>query len=318
MRFRSDRKTDPLVSAIAFMRQVNAEERENLKGAPVDFVPWRWKKHIVSPSGQVANRPLYEMCLMDCLIQALNNGQVWVEQSREHTSFQHDWIGDADWPTARRTFLAEQPQLADGEHFLAQMRQALDQRMAEVNQQWPDLKDEVQIVDGGLHLSRLDKITEPEGTGAVRTALQRLFPRRTLPELLVEVNGWTGFANQLTSLNPQVREIPNLTQRKLAVVMALGMNIGLENMANAVTGMSYEELSWVADWYVREDTVRQANVELVNFFDTAAYVSALGGRHHIQFRRAALRRAGACPLRKDEPARTGVGTFDERVHPRGR
>lgn len=47
------------------------------------------------------------------------------------------------------------------------------------------------------------------------SAIQRLFPRRTLPELLVEVHGWTGFADHLTSLNPQVREIPNLRARTL-------------------------------------------------------------------------------------------------------
>lgn len=32
----------------------------------------------------------------ECLVQALNNGQVWVEHSREHTSFRHDWISDVD------------------------------------------------------------------------------------------------------------------------------------------------------------------------------------------------------------------------------
>ena len=69
----------------------------------------------------------------------------------------------------------------------------------------------------------------------------------------------------MISLNPQVREIPNLTMRKLSVVMALGMNIGLDNMTNAVAGMSYDDLAWVADWYVRDDTLRQAIVELVNF-----------------------------------------------------
>ena len=41
IRFHSDRKNNPLLSAITFMRQVNAEERENLKGAPIDFIPWR-------------------------------------------------------------------------------------------------------------------------------------------------------------------------------------------------------------------------------------------------------------------------------------
>jgi hypothetical protein len=68
--------------------------------------------------------------------------------------------------------------------------------------------------------------------------IQRLFPRRTLPELLTEVNGWMGFADHLISFTPQVRQISNLTACKLAAVMALGMNIGLENMANAVVGMS--------------------------------------------------------------------------------
>lgn len=265
LHFRSDCSTDALLEAITFMRQVNAEARETLSAAPTGFIPWRWKQHILSASGQVANRPLYEMCLMQCLIQALDNGQVWIEHSREHTDFRQDWIGDPDWPAARQAFLSEQPQWTAAEDFLAQRQHALDQRMADVNRQWPDLKDEVQIVDGGLQLSRLDKLAEPEGTADVRGALQRLFPRRTLPEVLVEVNGWTGFADHLTSLNPQVRAIANLTLRKLAVVMALGMNIGLENMAQAVTGMSYEELAWVADWYLREDTLRQAIVALVNF-----------------------------------------------------
>jgi hypothetical protein len=35
------------------MRQFNAEGRRKLgDDAPVDFIPWRWKKHIVS-KGQV-------------------------------------------------------------------------------------------------------------------------------------------------------------------------------------------------------------------------------------------------------------------------
>jgi hypothetical protein len=38
--------------------------------------------------------------------------------------------------------------------------------------------------------------------------------------------------------------------------MALGMNIGLDNMGSAVPEMSYEDLAWVSDWYLREDTLQ--------------------------------------------------------------
>ncbi len=265
MRFRSDHKQDLLLEAITFMCNVNEDEREDLIGAPIQFIPWRWKKHVVSQSGQIINRALYELCLLECLGQALDNGQIWIENSREYTSFHQDWISDAAWPEARKVLVKEYPLLSEGKNFLDQMQSALDARMAEVDLQWPELKGEVEIVDGRIHLSRLEAIVEPEGTENVRAAVQRLFPKRTLPELLVEVNGWTNLADQLGSLNPQVREIQNLTSRKLAVVMALGMNIGLDNMANAAVGMSYDELAWVADWYVREDTVRKAIVELVNF-----------------------------------------------------
>ncbi len=51
-------------------------------------------------------------------------------------------------------------------------------------------------------------------------------------------------------------EIPNLTTRKLAAIMALDMNIGLDNMASAVPEMSYEDLAWVSDWYLCEDTLQ--------------------------------------------------------------
>jgi TnpA family transposase len=271
IRFDSDQKTASLLEAVAFMRQFNAEGRRKLVDAPVDFIPWRWRKHVVS-KGQVVNRALYEMCLSECLIQAVDDGQLWVESSREHISFRRDWIGDEEWPAARRAFLAKYPQLADVSHYLARMRRSLNERMSEVARRWPELEDQVEIVDGSIHLSRLEALAEPEGTAPLRATIQRLFPRRSLPELLTEVNGWTGFADHLTSLNPQVRQISNLIARKLAAVMALGMNIGLENMANAVAGMSYEELAWVADWYIREDTLRQAIVELVNFL-TALPVS---------------------------------------------
>jgi hypothetical protein len=85
MRFCSYQDPNPLLRAVEYMRQFNAERRRKMVDAPIDFIPWRWKKHVVS-QGQVVNRALYEFCLSECLVESLKNGQIWVEHSREHTS----------------------------------------------------------------------------------------------------------------------------------------------------------------------------------------------------------------------------------------
>jgi hypothetical protein len=52
-----------------------------------------WRKHVVS-KGQAINRALYELCLSECLIQAVDNSRLWVEDSREHIS-SRKWAEDA-------------------------------------------------------------------------------------------------------------------------------------------------------------------------------------------------------------------------------
>lgn len=54
------------------MADVKAAKRDGLNGAPTGFIPWRWKKHTVSTTAQVINRPLYELCLLEWLANALD------------------------------------------------------------------------------------------------------------------------------------------------------------------------------------------------------------------------------------------------------
>jgi hypothetical protein len=150
MRFRSDQESSPLLEAVAFMRQFNSERRRRLVDAPIGFIPWRWRKHMVS-QGQVINRALYEFCLSECPVESVNNGQIWAECSREHTSFRHYWISDDECPAARRISLSRPPHLADVERFLTWMKQMLDKRVSEFDRQRPELEDEVEIVDGELY-----------------------------------------------------------------------------------------------------------------------------------------------------------------------
>ena len=58
--------------------------------------------------------------------------------------------------------------------------------------------------------------------------------------------------------------------------MAHGMNIGLQNMANAIKGVTYDELAWVSDWFVREDTLQMALRSMVEAMVTVPITKRWG------------------------------------------
>src|SRR4029077_5854263 len=54
----------------------------------------------------------------------------------------------------------------------------------------------------------------------------------------------------------------------LAALIAIGCNIGPQRMAVA-SGLSLEEISLVADWYLTEDALKAASIDIINFASRA-------------------------------------------------
>jgi TnpA family transposase len=262
--FEAEEADHPLLEAVKFMQAVNNGQR-SFEDPPLKFVPWPWKSYVVDDKEQV-KRPMYELCLHDRLAKAVDRGELWVSGSQAYTSFRDDWIADEAWPAARAKFLNQFPELADVDVFLKRARTTLDEQMTAANRLWPDLQDEVWIKEGTLHLARLEARVLPAGVARLQERLTDLFPRPGIAQLLLEVNHWVGVDQLLTNLNPQQQPTENLTAKKLAVILAEGLNIGLKNMSYCVPTMSYADLAGVYDRYVREETLRQALVAVVNFY----------------------------------------------------
>jgi TnpA family transposase len=119
----------------------------------------------------------------------------------------------------------------------------------------------VSLKGGRLSLTPL-KTDRPEGIRTLRNALYRSLPRVRLTELLVEVDSWTHFSRHFTHLHSgsSCREQYLL----FSALLADGINLGLEKMAQACPGLDYDRLAWVADWHIRDETYRQALAELIN------------------------------------------------------
>jgi TnpA family transposase len=116
---------------------------------------------------------------------------------------------------------------------------------------------------GELHLTALEAVV-PDAAKQLQRRLERRIPLISLPDLLNEVDHWTGCFRHFTHLVSG--EVPEEERRQMliAAVMALGMNHGLGRLARS-TPFSYRQLAWAADWHIREETLRAALVELDQF-----------------------------------------------------
>jgi len=124
----------------------------------------------------------------------------------------------------------------------------------------------VWIENDTVHLHRDEARELPPGTARLQERLTDPLPRIGIAQLLLEVNHWIGMDEHLTNLYAQEKLVKNLTAKKIAVLMAEGLNIGLQNMSYCVSNMTYADLAGVKDRYFREDTLRRAIAAVVNFY----------------------------------------------------
>jgi TnpA family transposase len=82
--------------------------------------------------------------------------------------------------------------------------------------------------------------------------------------LLIEVDGWTGFADHLTPLSGNRRRSADMPTVLYAAILAQATNLGLTGMARA-SEFSFQQLEWAWEQLCREDTLTAASATLVDY-----------------------------------------------------
>ena len=129
----------------------------------------------------------------------------------------------------------------------------------------------------------------------LRAHLDRLMPHIDIPDLLAEVEGWTGFTGQLTHAAGATPRIGDLQQHLHAALLASGLNLGPTRMAECCS-LSYRQLAWATEWYLGDEQLEAANDVLVDYlhqlqlaahWGTGAFSSSDGQRSGARGRAAA-------------------------------
>ncbi len=285
------------------LRTLFAEGRVGLPPtAPVGFVPTRWDRAI-----RRAGRPerhAWEACLLLEVRAALRAGDLTVTGSRRYTPWDTGLYPPAAWAARRASWQAERGVTADGSAAVARALAELDALTGRVAAGLATNAD-ARISKGKLALTALDRMEVPPETAQARDALAGLLPQVDLPELLMEVDRWTGFTRALTHLTgrraPTPAHLAAIRPALFAVLVAEATNLGLATVARSA-GLAEGQLARVYDWYFREETLRQAIATLI--------------AHHRTLPLTA--RFGAGTTSSSDGVRFGVAasTLNARHHPR--
>jgi hypothetical protein len=132
--------------------------------APLAHLTDRWRPHVLTGADTI-NPNYYEASAFDTLRTEIRSGDVAIASSRRYRPFAHYLLPKDRWEELKAS---------------GQTRLALDEA-------------------GNFHLARLEPDV-PEEAHALSRWLYAMLPRIDLPDLLKEVNDWTGFLGACTHL----------------------------------------------------------------------------------------------------------------------
>ncbi len=127
---------------------------------------------------------------------------------------------------------------------------------------------------GGV--SPLEAEERPPRVEPLEETLTARLPLLDFPDLLIEVDQWTGFSHPLRHLHGREPRRPDCLPVLSAALLAQGCNFGFARMAQ-MAEIPVDRLAWCTTWYRREDTLKAATDALVNFHHRLPLSQRWGG-----------------------------------------
>ena len=195
---------------------------------------------------------------------ALRGANLWVKHSRRYQNPTNYLIPLDRWERLRPESPASTGIPLDPNERINELHRVLTRELHALDGTLGGAKN-VRIENDRLVVAPLRaEHTHPE-TETLRHRIGRLLPEIDLVDLLVEVNSWCGFLDELVHAThrPEPHN-PEHASRLLAALVANGCNFGHATLAR-IAGFSPDKLAWTHNWYLRNETLRAANARIVNY-----------------------------------------------------
>ncbi|MDQ2729676.1 MAG: Tn3 family transposase, partial [Actinomycetota bacterium] len=219
----------------------------------------------------------YTLAVADAFHHALRRRDVFVLGAGRWGDPRAKLLSADEWAIEAPTVLEALQLPAEPKDHLDRLGRELDDAYRGVAARLPS-NEPATIEDGRVHLGKLDAQGEPASLIELRRLVDAMMPRVDLPDLILEVHGWTGCLGAYTHLSEATARMDDLPLSVAACLVAEACNLGYTPVINrGHPALTRARLSYVDQNYVRAETHRGANAHLIEHQAGIDFGQSLGG-----------------------------------------
>ncbi len=276
--FESQTKDDPLLQAVAFLKEAFDKNRSlrnyPQKSFPQTFIPEKWRKYLYETKTipwhgktkkcKMLNIDKYEFLVYRLLKKGLDAGEIFIRDSRNFKSFEEDLINEEQWQQKETLIKSlNLPYLHKPiEEILASLETELEGSIQRVNDRVrqgknPDIKVTGSRENTHWHLPYSND-EEP-----VDHALYSQLSQVSIADIVNFVSQKTGCFSAFSHLVSRYVKTDTDIKCITACLVAFGENIGISKMA-AISDVSLQDLVTTAHNFIRLETLKSGNDLITN------------------------------------------------------
>lgn len=297
--FEGTEAAGPVLAAYDYLGGIDWSSRSRLlTDPPLSVVGKGWQRLAFGDSGEVTaangnangarpdgrvDRKAYALGTLEALHEAMKGREVFVEPSERWSDPRAKLLSGDEWEAARPGVLHALGLSSEPEEYLRKAAEHLDEAYRRTAENLPRNAavriDPAKTLQGSdaLDISNLDRLEEPESLERLRKSLGATVPVVDLPDLMLEVQERSGFAEEFDHVSEGGIRVKDLHKSVCAVLLAEACNVGLEPLVDSGDpALTRDRLSWVKQNYLRNETLARANARLVNAQEGIPLVSSWG------------------------------------------
>ena len=262
--FLVERGNHMLKKSIDLVRNLDSNEVTKLPSdIDTKFMDSQLAIAVYDHSGEI-KRNLWEMGVAIAIRDGFRSGDLYVEKSNKYASFWNLIYQDHEWQLEKANSYRALEITQNAEKAVSELIERFHGAASTASTRFK--RDNfASIKNNKLVLKKKDKIDIPSDVDWLQTLISSYLPKIKIEQLLIEVDQMTGFTKHFTPIHGQNLNPKNFYKTLIASILAQATNIGLATMQDCAPGITAKMMRGVTDTCIREDTIKAANAELVNY-----------------------------------------------------
>ncbi|MGR5965401.1 Tn3 family transposase [Bacillus cereus] len=271
----------PILQAWNFVKKHGKSNKKRWKNAPLAGLNANWSKVVIDKDSGTVNHRAYTFWMLEQVLEALHRHDLYIVGSEKYGDLRAQLLQGEEWKSIRPSILRSLDWSIDSYESLTPLKEELDKTYHQVIENWennPAVQIDTFAGKERIVLTPLDKQPEPESLQKLKQQIHTMLPNIDIPQLLLEVNRWTGFMDGFRHISEAKSRINELPISICALLISQACNIGLRPLVqDGVPSLERDRLTWIEQNYFRAETLSESNAKLVDFHSQLQLAKMWGG-----------------------------------------